>query len=645
MDQDKVPPKRSGSTSSGKRLSGSPSSEKSSAGGKRLQTGQRAQTSQRTQTGQRAQKAGMSGAAKAAIALLVTAAVLFAGYTGLCAWVGAKIPEGTTVELQPGGQTVSLGGLSTAQAKELLGQSMQVDESRTLTVTCDGQQEVVSAQVLAPDPDALLQTLASAEDLAISRPFLTRGLGFLLDRTSAAKPTQLRLDCTYRFSEEGEAQVDALLDKLAGAVKTDPTEPTYTLGEETVEAVSGTPGTYLDVEAAKAAILDAFQQSRDSVTLSLDSVDPPVLDAAALNQEILVEPEPIKIGKDGKVTPAVVGVSIDVDAAQAALDAAAPGETVSIPLVRSQPDYALADSQGLLYKDMLSECKTYVGGSSNRVYNVALAASHCNGTVLMPGDVFSYHAAVGDCTAAEGYREDLGFMNGETVDMLGGGVCQMSSSLYYCTLYANLEVVERSNHAFTVDYLPAGLDATFYSSSPDYRFRNNTDFPVKITAEVENRNLIVRFYGTNPEGTYVTTERSQVAFVPFTTVYTPDPEIPIGTTKVKITPYNGMTIAVYRCVYAADGTLISRTYENTSKYSARNRVILYNPADAASLGLELPPDYQYPVTPDYPVETPPAVTTPPVEPTPPVETPSEMPSVEPFPGLDPAPVTEPVPFE
>ena len=172
MDQDRVPPKRSGSTSSGKRLSGSSSAERSAAGGKRLQTGQRAQTSQRAQTGQRAQasqrakKAGMSGGAKAAIALLVTAAVLFAGYTGLCAWVGAKIPEGTTVELQPGGQTVSLGGMSTAQAKDLLAQSMEVDASRSLTVTCAGQQEVVSAQVLAPDPDALLQTLASAEDLA-----------------------------------------------------------------------------------------------------------------------------------------------------------------------------------------------------------------------------------------------------------------------------------------------------------------------------------------------------------------------------------------------------------------------------------------------------------------------------------------------
>lgn len=617
MDQDRIPRKPSDGTASGRRLASRASSGKNPGGGKRLQ------------------KTGSFGAVKAVALVVSLLAALFAGYAALCAWTGAQIPEGTSVELQPGGQVVSLGGLSSDEAKELLSQSIQMDESQSLTVICGGQQDVLGAQVLAPDSDAMLRTLAAAENLAISRPFLTRGLGFFLDRTDAARPARLRLDCTYRFSPDGEAQVDALLDKLGKAAETSPTAPTYTVGEESVEAVCGTPGTHLDVVAAKSDILKAFQQGRSSVVLSLDTVAADILDASAINKEIFVEPVSIKIGKDGKVTPAVLGVSIDVDAAQAALDAAAPGQNLSFPLVRSQPDYALADTQGLLYKDLLSECETYVAGSANRVYNVSLAASHCNGTVLMPGDVFSYHAAVGDCTVAEGYRVDLGFAGGKTVDMVGGGICQMSSSLYYCTLYANLEVVERKNHAFTVDYLPAGLDATFYSSAPDYRFRNNTEFPVKITAQVENRKLIVRFYGTNPEGTYVTTERSQVAFVPFTTVYTPDAEIPIGTTKVNVTPYNGMTILVYRCVYAADGTLISRTYENTSKYAARNREILYNPADAASLGLELPPDYT--VTP--PVETPP-IETPPIE-TPPVETPPiETPPIE-IPPVETPPVEIP----
>lgn len=249
MDQDRMPPKPSDSTAPGKRLASGPSTEKRPGGGKRLE------------------KTGSFGAVKVAALAVALLAALFTGYAALCSWVGAKIPEGTTVELQPGGQVLSLGGLSTAEAKELLSQSIEMDGSQSLTVICGGQQEQISAQVLAPDSDAMLKTLAEAEDLAISRPFFTRGLGYLLDRSSAARPARLRLDGTYRFSAEGEAQVDALLDKLAQAVETEPAAPTYMVGEESVEVVCGTPGAALDREKAKASILDALAKGLDGVEL------------------------------------------------------------------------------------------------------------------------------------------------------------------------------------------------------------------------------------------------------------------------------------------------------------------------------------------------------------------------------------------
>ena len=570
---------------------------------------------------------------KAAIVLAVVL-LLFAGYAGLCAWAGAKLPANVAVVLSPSGQEVDLGGLTANQAKDLLARSVELDSERTLTVICAGQGADLDAGCFTADPDSMLQTLAQAEGLMISRPFLVRGLDLLMGRGVDTQPVCIQMDCSYRFTDVGEQQAGALLDAFAQIVAAEPSETTYTVGEESIEVVCGAPGAALNRDTARQAILDALAQGQQSVELVPDPVAPPALDAAALNEEIYTQAEPIKLGRDGAVTPAVVGVSIDVDAAQAALDAAAPGQTLSIPIVRTQPDYALADEEGLLYKDMLSECSSYVGGSSNRVFNVSLAASHCNGTVLMPGDEFSYHAAVGDCTVDEGYAVDLGFAGGKTVDMVGGGICQVSSSLYYCTVYANLEVVERRNHAFTVDYLPAGLDATFYSSTPDYRFRNNTGFPVKITAAVKDRTLTVRFFGTNPDGTYVKTERSQTATVPYTTEYKPDPEIPAGTTKVDVTPYTGLTIEVYRCVYAADGTLLSRTHENTSRYAARNKVVLYNPADAASLGLEVPPTESPSVEPP-PVESP-SVEAPPSE-SPAVEVPpSESPAVEAPPAESPS---------
>ena len=598
MEQESLPPKPSGNTGPGKRL----------------------------------KKPRFPLAAKVAILATAVLCVLAAAYLALCAWAGGRIPDGTVVEVQPGGREVALGGLSPAQAEELLARSVQVDSAYTLSVSCGAHREVIGAQALSPDADGMLRTLAEAEGLITSRPFLTRGFRFFTDRTGSA-PVRLRLDTTCHLSREGEALVDQCVDRLAEAVAADPVEPSYTVGEESVEAICGLPGARLDTDAARASVIAALRDGERTLILTPETLQPRILDAADINKAVYVEAVPIQMGADGKVTPAVEGVSIDVEAAQAALDSAAPGQTLTFPLIFTQPDYALADAQGLMYKDLLSECKTYVGGSENRVYNVTLAAAKCNGTVLMPGDVFSYYGAVGECGKAQGFVVDWGFAGGKTVPMEGGGVCQMSSSLYYCAVYANLEIVARVNHAFTVDYLPAGLDATFSAGSLDFRFRNDTEFPIKLVAEVKGRDLTVQFFGTNNDGTYVTTERSQVASVGYTTVYTPDPSIPQGTTKVSITPYTGLTMVVYRCVHAADGTLLSRTYENTSKYAARNRVILYNPADAASLGLEKPPE---PTTPPDP-ETPPEPSTQPDPDTPPEPSTPSDPETPPEPAAEPEP--------
>ncbi|HCO62318.1 MAG TPA: hypothetical protein DIT49_02510, partial [Clostridiales bacterium] len=260
-------------------------------------------------------------------------------------------------------------------------------------------------------------------------------------------------------------------------------------------------------------------------------------------------------------------------AAQELLDQTAPGESCKIPLIQTQPDFSGVSGQ--LYQDLLSSVVTPLDGVATRGHNVALAASSCNGKVIMPGQVFSYLGAIGNPSVANGYQTSTGYANGETVDMVGGGICQVSSSIYYCTVYANLEIVYRANHAFVVGYVPNGLDATVYYPSLDYKFRNNTGFPIKIVSYVSGGRLTVQFYGTKTDGSYVKTERNTLDTVPWETVYQPDSSIPRGTTKVKTTPYTGYTVEVYRLVYNADGSLRSRTFENKSRYSKRDKVILF----------------------------------------------------------------------
>ena len=231
--------------------------------------------------------------------------------------------------------------------------------------------------------------------------------------------------------------------------------------------------------------------------------------------------------------------------------------------------------------------------------------------------------------------------------MVGGGICQVSSSLYYCSVYANLEIVNRACHAFIVGYLPNGLDATVYYPTLDYQFRNNTDYPIKIVAGVSGNRLTVSFYGTKTDDTYVQTQRYTLSTTPWQTVYEPDSSVPQGTTKVKTTPYTGYEVNVYRCVYDGQGNLISRTFENYSKYAKRDRVILFNPADAASLGLTpegdpLPagPAIEQPETPSQDPQ--PSVSP---EPQPSDPTPSQEPSTSPEPpaSQEPSASPEPVP--
>lgn len=584
-------------------------------------------------------------------AVLISAAVLcalFIGYLSLCAWVGDAIPDGTLVELQPGGQTVSLSGMTAQEAEDALSQAIRVDEGYTLAVTCAGQRVTVDGGVFAPDPEAMLRTLSQAQELGAAQPFLARGILYLASQAGKGRSARLELPCSYRYAQDGEAQVEQLLDELGRSVAVAPVPPSYTLEEDSVEVVSGAPGAVLDVEKAKAAILSAFREGKSSLSLPLDAVKPEVLDAELLNGLVYIAPVPVGRDDSGRATPPVVGVSIDVSAAQSALDAAAPGEALSIPLVRIQPDYVQAGEDGLLYQDLLSECVTEIGGTDGRVNNVTLAASKCNGVVLFPGDVFDFNQTVERRTTAAGYQAAPAYVNGDTVNSIGGGICQVSSSLYYCTVYADLEVVTRINHGYTITYLPDGLDATVSWGGPEYRFKNNTEFPIKIVAYVSGRTLTVQFYGTNVSGNYVKTERTQLSSSGYETVYKPDETIPQGTTKVKVTPYSGRKVVVYRCVYSPDGTLLSRTLENTSTYRSRDKVVLYNPADAESLGLTPPsteppategPATEPPVTPPptEPPATEPPATEPPTEP-PATETPSAEPSVTPPPADEPGPL-------
>ena len=526
------------------------------------------------------QKRKLPAPALAGIIAGVALVVLVGAYWGLCKWVqdNGRLLPGSQARDSAGTVVLDLGGVAEQDAVARMAEYMEQNQNeQTITLRYgDGERAQLSGQLLASDPQASVE---HGMGVKADQPFLKLGLLWLgLGGEQVSLPL-----AASDFTPEGERQAKQLIGQIAQELYVAPVDFTYELGTNELTLQMGVDGERVDEQALLEQVLEALASGQSELQVETVAAPAKELSGQILAGLVNVEPQASTLQADGTITPTVVGVRIDAQQAQEILDGIGPGESCAIPVTYEQPD--LSGAEQYLYQDLLSTTTNYLDGVYARSYNVALAASSCNGVVIMPGEVFSYLDTIGSPSQANGYQVSTGYAGGETVDMVGGGICQVSSSLYYCSVYANLEIVNRACHAFIVGYLPNGLDATVYYPTLDYQFRNNTDYPIKIVAGVSGNQLTVSFYGTKTDDTYVQTQRYTLSTTPWQTVYEPDSSVPQGTTKVKTTPYTGCEVNVYRCVYDGQGNLISRTFENYSKYAKRDRVILFNPADAASLGL------------------------------------------------------------
>lgn len=190
-----------------------------------------------------------------------------------------------------------------------------------------------------------------------------------------------------------------------------------------------------------------------------------------------------------------------------------PQENTSQPSNTADNTTASTATEDEEFSDVLGSKTTYYNTSvTGRSTNIRLAAEAIDGTVLQQGETFSLNGVVGRRTAAKGYQNAIIFQNGKQVEGLGGGVCQVSSTVYGAVLYADLQVTERSSHQFQVSYTPVSQDAAVYYGSQDFQFVNDTDNPIKIAADASNGSLTVTIYGTkNAEKKVTLSSKSSVS--------------------------------------------------------------------------------------------------------------------------------------
>ncbi len=172
-----------------------------------------------------------------------------------------------------------------------------------------------------------------------------------------------------------------------------------------------------------------------------------------------------------------------------------------LPVSFIEPEIKTENIGDYLFRDVLASYTTHFSTDSqnniNRGVNIRLSSSIINGKVLGPGDEFSFNDVVGPRTRDRGYLSAYVYTNGKIVPDVGGGICQVSSTLYNAVLFSGLETVYRMNHMFTVGYVPYGQDAAVSYNELDFIFKNNTNWPVKINAYATNNSVKFEIVGTN----------------------------------------------------------------------------------------------------------------------------------------------------
>lgn len=533
--------------------------------------------------GQRVKKESARPSRKGPLLAGGIAAALLVAYMGLSAWVGMldQVMPNVTVA----GMDVS--GMTQVQVQQMVETAMEQHSSQaTVSITRNGWTGVMNGSALELTEDNIGER---AYQVGRSN-FLTRGIQYI--RHALGGSTDVPISVSIK-----EDEFLNLRDEAEQAVGGGVTRAVYQVEGENLLMTKGKTGVAIDWDLISEEMLAAFQNetlpaafagSQGNVLLEIPVAETPpeTPDFDAVHQDVYTAAQDAAMDPETyTVTDHVVGVDFDVNALKTAYESATEGETFSIPLSITQPKDTKASFESKLFRDLLGQGTSTVSGNSNRKTNVKLSAAACNGVILLPGEEFSYNNTTGSRSADKGYMPAGVYVGGVSMDEVGGGICQTSSTIYYAVLHTTLEITERHDHKFAVGYVPDGMDATVYYGSLDFRFKNNTNYPIKVVTQSYDsggvRKLTVKIYGTNEDGRYGVPERTQFDWVEPTKSYVADETVPQGTLVLdtKQNAYTGRKAQTYRYIYEKNGTLVEKQNLGVSTYDMRPHLYHYNPLD------------------------------------------------------------------
>ena len=374
-----------------------------------------------------------------------------------------------------------------------------------------------------------------------------------------------------------EANFESKINNLiqgAGASKVD---AKVARSGDTITITKGHDGINPEIEKAQSELLAnaGFLDVESTVTISADIDKSEDVDFNKLFKDVFVAKKDAALSSDGSYTKEVVGTTFDINKAIEEYEGLKPDGEMQIVLVHEQPEITTENLEKVLFADVLGSFKTtYNASNKNRSNNLELAGKSINNKIYLPGETFSYNDALGERTAARGYKEAHVYSGGEVVDGLGGGICQISSTLYNAVLKADLEIVERKNHMFWPEYVDPSFDATVAWGSIDFKFKNNRETPIKITASVSGGTASVTIYGKKKaDEPTIELLCKKLKEIPAQTVERQDPNMNEGKRETIQSPVRGYDSEGYKIYKDANGKEIKRELISKDHYDATNKIV------------------------------------------------------------------------
>ena len=395
-----------------------------------------------------------------------------------------------------------------------------------------------------------------------------------------------------------EAKLDSFVKQFYDMTFVNVKEGALYVSDTKVTIRSGTHGENID-RVKTLELVKSFVESGKGGTIEPEIIitSPSEFNVDELYQQIVSEPADAgyKI-ENSKVTlvPHTFGRQIDrsgLERIVAELEKTEGTEQV-LPITFTEPGITSEMASSMLFRDELASATTrFATGTQNgknRAHNMELAVATIHNMVLAPGQEFSFNVVVGPRDVETGYKTAHVYSAGKIIDGIGGGICQVSSTMYNAVLKADLEVTERRNHSFTVGYVPLGQDATAFYGGTDFRFVNSTKWPIKLLAEVKGTKITFSMLGTKEAADKTVLISNKILKkTPFEVKYTDDPTLPIGTEKITQEGLDGYVVETYKTI-KVDGKVISQKKLHTSTYRPYAELVLRGTKPAAGTSTTTP---------------------------------------------------------